>query len=515
MGEMRNYILFVCALFVISLLPSSTFAASAQSFEVSGWIPYWRTATGTADVMPNLKEMSEINPFVYTVKSDFTLKDNGSLSEDPWLSLITAAKQQKVRVIPTIMWSDGDSIHTVLSDSKKRQAFEDTIVSTITQNGYDGIDIDFEGKHAEDKDNFSNFLKGLAMRMPTKWLMCTIEARTPADSLYTPASMPDKFEYANDYVAINKYCDRVRLMTYDQESADLTLNASSTGPYTPIADSKWVEKVVNLAAQTISKSKLMIGVATYGYEYDTTAYADGYTYDLLWAFNPRYATDIAKAYNITPARNSAGEMSFSYIPTSTAPVLPGATTSAATVSMNTNGDLTALAAMAVASTTNSHMSFRFVDWSDAYAIAGKVALAQKLGVRGISIFKLDGGEDPNLWTILQGVKGGSVTSQTTTTTTTTTTTSASASSITHSLEFGDTGADVKTLQIVLNSNPSTQVAQSGVGSPGSENTSFGPATLKALQKFQVKYGIAKSGSSGYGYVGPATRAKLNSILAGL
>lgn len=40
---------------------------------------------------------------------------------------------------------------------------------------------------------------------------------------------------------------------------------------------------------------------------------------------------------------------------------------------------------------------------------------------------------------------------------------------------------------------------------------FGPATVKAVQKFQAKYGLASSGKPGYGVVGPKTRAKLNEL----
>ena len=55
------------------------------------------------------------------------------------------------------------------------------------------------------------------------------------------------------------------------------------------------------------------------------------------------------------------------------------------------------------------------------------------------------------------------------------------------------------------------VTATGAGSPGNESTYFGPATLVAVQKFQVKYGIAKLGDSGYGNVGPLTRSILNGL----
>src|SRR3989344_2535663 len=76
---------------------------------------------------------------------------------------------------------------------------------------------------------------------------------------------------------------------------------------------------------------------------------------------------------------------------------------------------------------------------------------------------------------------------------------------------GATDPSVQTLQQILNSDPMTRIAESGVGSPGNESDFFGPGTLKAIQKFQAKYGLAKPGSTGYGVVGPVTRAMLNAV----
>jgi len=400
-----SHILFIAIFF---LAPLS--ASAATTFEISGWIPYWRTATGTADVLPHLASLTEVNPFVYTIKSDGTLVDNGKLDEEPWLSFIKEAKRQKVRVIPTIMTSNGDLLHTLLGNQKSRIAFEDRIVKLVKTNGFDGIDIDFEGKRAEDKANFATFLKGLYMRMGTKWVMCTIESRTPTDSRYYGTDIPPDAEvYANDFKAINKYCDRVRIMAYDQQGVDSKLAAqaaSSSQLYAPIADPAWVEKVVNLAAKDIKRSKITIGVPTYGYEYSVTAYANNeYLYDILWTFNPGYALQIQQQYGIAPTRSTTGEMTLTYVPrpdssTTTVPV-----NASTVVSTNPNAGLVAASVASLYATTyNSHLSFRMLEWIDAQAIAQKIALAKKLGVRGISIFKLDGGEDPNIWGVLQGVK---------------------------------------------------------------------------------------------------------------
>jgi len=379
------------------LVPVATSAAT--SFEISGWMPYWRSATSTANVLPHLDKLTEVNPFVYTLKSDGTFLDNGKLDEEPWKSFIAAAKAKKVRVIPTIMTSNGELLHKLLSNSTSRIALEDRITKLVKDNNFDGIDIDFEGKKAEDKAYFATFLKGLYQRMGNKWVMCTIESRTPLESRYYGTDIPaDATTYANDFVAINKYCDRVRIMAYDQQGIDQRLAsqaASSSQIYAPVADPVWVEKVIKLISKDIKKSKLVIGVPTYGYEYEVTVYAQNqYAYKILWTFNPGYAWPLAAQYGVTPSRNTAGEMFFTYTPVTT-PTAPVSGASAL---------LAATAASVYADTYNSHLTFNLVDWPDAASIAQKIALAKKLGVRGIAIFKLDGGQDPNIWNVLKGVK---------------------------------------------------------------------------------------------------------------
>jgi hypothetical protein len=65
------------------------------------------------------------------------------------------------------------------------------------------------------------------------------------------------------------------------------------------------------------------------------------------------------------------------------------------------------------------------------------------------------------------------------------------------LQLGDNQREVVLLQQILNSDPDTQIASDGVGSPGQENWYFGKLTEAALKKFQAKYKLDTTGRIDY------------------
>jgi peptidoglycan hydrolase-like protein with peptidoglycan-binding domain len=77
--------------------------------------------------------------------------------------------------------------------------------------------------------------------------------------------------------------------------------------------------------------------------------------------------------------------------------------------------------------------------------------------------------------------------------------------LTKQLIKGSQNAEVKILQTYLSTDKTLYPEASVTGL-------FGPATERAVQRFQVKYGLAKKGVVGYGQVGPKTRAKFNELL---
>lgn len=378
------------AIIIFIVLSFPLFAAAAP-LRYAGWLPYWKKQSGAMDTVLHIDVLHEISLFSYEVNKNGTLKDALKIHQGFWPVWISAIQDLGIKIIPTIAWFDGNGIHNLLSKTKSRIAHEDLITKLVIDENFDGIDIDYESKLAKTNPYFSLFIKGLAIRLhpKNKILSCTVEARTPLASLENSDKPENKPSYANDYVVLNKYCDEIRIMAYDQGLIDLKLNAQKGNGdfYAPVADPDWVEKVIKEATKTISKKKIMLGVPTYGYEYEVSWKNGITTYSRLRSVNFFTAMDLAERVNASPQRNNAGELSFVY-PTSTS----------IKVSSSLISDVSSTLPKAFSLSANLLSGItRFVSFSDAESATNKIKLAKKYGLRGIVFFKFDGEADPLIW----------------------------------------------------------------------------------------------------------------------
>ena len=355
------------------------------------WLPFWTTQAGQQEVALNLNKLKEISPFSYKIVGNGTIIDDLKISSGAWNNWFLPVRQNGNKIIPTIAWFDANGIERVLSNGPQRRALEDRVAALVRSNSFSGIDIDFEGMYPATRPYYSLFIEGLAMRLHPagEMLTCTVVPRTPIDSLYvTP---PKNIVYPENYPLLNKYCDEVRIMAYDQGTVDLKLDASKGNGtlYAPVADPDWVRKLIVYALQYISPKKLMLGIPTYGYEWEVS-WANGQTeYQRVRAFDFFGAMDRADTLGINPVRDNAGELSFTYASTTYIQEPPGLISYVSSTKP----------AIFNGSGANTMTTF-FVSFPDATSELQKVALAKEYGLRGVVFFKADGNIDPAIWNSL-------------------------------------------------------------------------------------------------------------------
>jgi spore germination protein len=148
--------------------------------------------------------------------------------------------------------------HFILQkDSPVRNKLIDDIVNK--SEGYEGVQIDFESIHAEDKNDFFSFLKDLKSKMRGKILSVAVPARTRL--------VDDAFNYE----VLREIADRLIIMAYDEH-----WKGSNPGP---VASMEWCEKVARYTKTVIPKEKLVMGVPLYGRSWQNANYSKEMKYD--------------------------------------------------------------------------------------------------------------------------------------------------------------------------------------------------------------------------------------------
>jgi spore germination protein YaaH len=367
---------------------AATTAATAKPFIYGAWIPFWQAQPGQQDIAIHLDSLNELSPFSYDVSSNGTLLDDLNIGNGSWSGWLDAVHDFGEKIIPTIAWFDGGAIYNLLSNTKQRQAEEDTIAALAKQQKFDGIDIDFEGMLAATKPYYSLFIQGLAMRLHAQGqlLTCTVEPRTPPTDL--AGGVASNSVYTENYVVLNQYCDEVRVMAYDQGTIDTSLDATKGNGtfYAPVTDPDWVKKVIQQTLVYVNPKKVMLAVPTYGYEYEVSWQGGITKYQRVRAFDYMDAMDRADQVGIEPVRNNADELSLVFASTTyiqESPALTYTTYSAQPAALSVVNP--------VATTTF------FISFPDAQSISDEIALAKQYSLRGVMLFKADGDIDPAIW----------------------------------------------------------------------------------------------------------------------
>lgn len=254
--------------------------AEDATHEVIGFVPYWDQQRALAEVQDNLDALSTVGPWWYapTATGEVVVQHEGHTDINP--AFVSAIQDQGRKVMPSIAnhrsgeW-DLDVVGQILGDEDRTAAHVEEITELVVDNGYDGIQIDYENLEARDRDAFSTFVRdlGQALDAHDKTLAVAVHAKTSDAG-------DGEHNQAQDYAAIARGAHQVHIMTYDHH-----WDESPPGPVAPLP---WVQDVIEYALTQMAADRIVLGIGLFGYDWGGSQTADGLTLEEVEKRKRRY-----------------------------------------------------------------------------------------------------------------------------------------------------------------------------------------------------------------------------------
>jgi spore germination protein len=208
-----------------------------------------------------------------------TIDACGRLTSSDDQTLKQFAQSHGIQVFPSLGTFSGWLNHHLLTDDETSARAVAEIVDYVVGEGYDGFDLDLEGVWPDDRAAYTTFVArlGAALHDRDKLLALAIPAKT--------ADTTTGWGGAFDYAALGALADLMTIMAYEY-------HGSWSGPG-PIAPYDWVEQVTAFATSEIPAEKVLLGLAFYGFDWNTTSGGARYLgYPEAAALSERYAVPI-------------------------------------------------------------------------------------------------------------------------------------------------------------------------------------------------------------------------------
>lgn len=225
---------------------------------VYGWYPYWM---GTSYTGYDFSKLSTFCYFSYEVNPN----TGGYNSIHSWRTTnsipMAHAAGCRVELCATLFGST--NLSTFLTNATAKQVFIDSIISLLNYRNADGVNIDFEGLPAAQRNNFTAFMQNLSNQVKTAIPTASISMALYAVDWSNVFNIP----------ALDPYVDQFIIMGYDYYYS----GSSTAGPNSPLySGTLWAPYNLTKSAnyylgQGVTPSKLLIGLPYYGEEWNTAA----------------------------------------------------------------------------------------------------------------------------------------------------------------------------------------------------------------------------------------------------
>jgi spore germination protein YaaH len=169
-------------------------------------------------------------------------------------AIVSFAQDRKVKVMPRFYCQRTAILHRILTDPAMREQWLQTTVDMVDQNGWDGVNIDFEAAAATDRDALTSFMAELSDRLHAqgKLLSQAVSAKV--------RDIPDHPRSGVfDYPALAQYDDYIFVMAWGVHWATSAPGAQD--------DLTWVRQIRDYVATMPQKQKFIMGTMLYGMDW--------------------------------------------------------------------------------------------------------------------------------------------------------------------------------------------------------------------------------------------------------
>jgi chitodextrinase len=222
---------------------------------------YMLATTGASfdDLQRHYMQIAAVSPTYFHLGPDLAILGQ----DDP---LVTGwARLRGIEVEPRVESQDPAILHTLLASDANRTNLIGRISALVAENGYDGINIDFEAGAAGDRPLLTAFASQLAQTLHAQGAKLTM-----AVAAKTGATLTGRAGFY-DYPALAGIADRLFVMAWDLHWA--------TSPAGPISDATWVGKIIKYITTVPNAARFTIGTQLYGFDWPLGAKATPLEWD--------------------------------------------------------------------------------------------------------------------------------------------------------------------------------------------------------------------------------------------
>jgi spore germination protein len=277
------------ALYVLANQTGS--AAPSHKTLVVASLPYWNIGPGTGAVLANRNDLNEVSPWMYGLSGNGQVMLDAGINKPAFQADLSRLRAEGLPIVPTLANVDAQGNFTyavvagVLRSPARAAQQVAGIVALVDANHYAGIDLDYENLQAGDRRAFTAFVTSLAGALHAKGKILSVALFAKAtDAGYAPRNV------AQDYAAIGKVADQVRLMGYDYHW--------ETSPPGPVAPVGWIHDVIDYAKTQIPASKIVLGIPEYGYDWSR-----GLGTAITWL----QALRLSRQYHVAPRYDASSQ----------------------------------------------------------------------------------------------------------------------------------------------------------------------------------------------------------------